>query len=120
MKREVLFYRKANGECPVEEFLDALPGKAARKVVWVLSLAEDLQRIPEHYFCKLADTNDIWEFRVRAGLNIFRIFAFWDEHRIILTHGFIKKTQKTPSVQIRMAENFKKDYLGRTKGGTAR
>lgn len=32
MEREVLFYRKSGGECPVEEFLDSLSSKAARKV----------------------------------------------------------------------------------------
>lgn len=116
MKREVLFYRKSGGECPVEEFLDSLPSKAAKKVVWVLNLAEDLDRIPAHHFCKLADTDDIWEFRVKSGSNIFRVFAFWDGSRIILTHGFVKKMQKTPREEIRMTESFKKDYFQRTAG----
>ena len=116
MKREVLFYRKSDGECPLEEFLDLLPAKAARKVVWVLNLAENLDRIPSHYFCKLTGTDDIWEFRIKSGSNIFRVFAFWDDSRIILTHGFIKKTQKTPREEIQMAENFKKDYFQRITG----
>lgn len=110
MKREILFYRKTDGKCPVEEFLDSLPSKAAKKVVWVLNLAEDMGRIPSGYFCKLTDTDDIWEFRVRLGSDVFRIFAFWDGPMIILTHGFVKKTQKTPREEILMAENFKKDY----------
>jgi phage-related protein len=116
MKREVLFYRKSGGECPVEGFLDALPAKAARKVVWVLNLAEDLERVPSRHFCKLADTDDIWEFRVKSGPNIFRVFAFWDGPRIILTHGLVKKTQKTPREEIRTAESFKKDYFQRITG----
>ena len=117
MKREVLFYRKSNGECPVEGFLDALPAKAARKVVWVLSLAEDLERVQSRHFCKLADTDDIWEFRIKSGSNIFRVFAFGAGRRIILTHGLVKKTQKTPREEIQRAENFKKDYFQRKQGG---
>jgi len=117
MKREVLFYRKPDGRCPVEEFLDSLPAKAAPKIVWVLNLAEDLERIPARYFCKLVDTNGVWEFRIKLGSNIFRVFAFWDDFRIVLTHGFVKKTQKTPSGQIQMAGNFKKDYFQRKQGG---
>lgn len=115
MIRKVLFYKKSNGECPVEKFLDSLAPKAARKVVWVLNLAEDLERIPSSYFCKLTDTNDIWEFRIKLGSDIFRIFAFWDGPTIILTHGFVKKTQKTPREEILMAENFRKDYLKRRR-----
>ena len=115
MKREVLFYHKSGGECPVEEFLDSLPAKTARKVVWVLNLAEDLDRIPSRYFCKLADTDGIWEFRVKLGSNIFRIFAFGTvpDH---FDSWFYQKTQKTPREEIQMAESFKKDYFHRTTG----
>jgi hypothetical protein len=31
MNRTILFYRTASGKCPVQDFLDALPGKAAQK-----------------------------------------------------------------------------------------
>lgn len=40
--RIVKFYKTADGKCPVEEFLDSLPGKAVQKVTWVLKLLEDL------------------------------------------------------------------------------
>ncbi len=113
MKKEVLFYKKSNGECPIEIFLESLPSKAAQKVVWVLNLAEDLERVPAHYFSKLSDTDNIWEFRIKLGSNIYRVFGFLDGHKIVLTNGFIKKTQKSPFHEIERAENFKKDYLAR-------
>ena len=34
-------------------------------------------------------------------------------YKIILTHGFVKKTQKTPSNEIAKAENYKRDYFER-------
>ncbi len=113
MKKEILFYKKSDGDCPVEEFLDSLLPKVAQKVVWVLNLIEDLERVPSHYFCKLTDTDNIWEVRTKLGSSIFRIFAFFDGHKIVLTHGFVKKTQKTPQGEIEKAENFKKDYFQR-------
>ena len=115
MKKEVLFYRKSSGECPVQMFLDSLPAKVVRKVIWVLSLAEDLDRVPVQYFCKLADTEDIWEFRIKLGSNIYRILGFWEEHRIVLTHGFMKKTQKISPQEIERAENYRRDHLTRRK-----
>ena len=105
MKKEITFYHKVSGECPVQGFLDSLPGKVAQKVIWVLSVAEDLERVPAQYFCKLADTQDIWEFRIKLGSNIYRVLGFWDEHRIVLTQGFIKKTQKTPQHDRTLALN---------------
>jgi hypothetical protein len=43
MIREITFFKTEDGKCPVEEFLDSLPGKVARKIVWVLKLLEDLE-----------------------------------------------------------------------------
>ena len=113
MDREILFYRTTSQKCPVEEFLDSLPSKVAKKVTWVLGLLEDLDVVPAQYFAKMPGTDDIWECRIKLGSNIYRIFAFWDGNKIILTHGFIKKTQKTPSNEIEKAESYKKDYFQR-------
>jgi phage-related protein len=112
VSREILFYRTTK-KCPVEEFLDSLPAKAAQKVTWVLNLVEDLEVIPSQYFCKMPGTDDIWECRAKLGSNIYRVLAFWDGNKVILTHGFTKKTQKTPPNEIERAENCKKDYFER-------
>lgn len=113
MDKEILFYKTASQKCPVEEFLDSLPSKVAKKVTWVLGLLEDLDVIPAQYFVKMPGTDHVWECRVKLGSNIYRIFAFWDGNKIILTHGFVKKTQKTPDNEIEKAENYKKDYFQR-------
>ncbi len=113
MSRELLFYRTTSGKCPVQEFLDSLPGKVAQKVTWVLSLVEDLEGVPTQYFTKMPGTADIWECRIKQGSNIYRVFAFWDGKKVILTHGFIKKTQKTPGNEIEKAESYKRDYFQR-------
>lgn len=33
--------------------------------------------------------------------------------KIILTNGFVKKTQKTPKIELERAKNYRKDYLER-------
>lgn len=115
MNREAIFYRAPGQECPVQEFLDSLPAKVAKKVLWTLTLLEDLDVIPAHYFCKMPGTDEIWECRIRLGSNIYRIFAFWDDNKIILTHGLIKKAQKTPKNEIERAENYKSEYFSRKR-----
>jgi len=112
--KRVIFYRTPDGKCPLLEFLDLLPGKAAQKVTWVLKLIEDLDVVPSTYFKKLTSTEDIWECRIQLGSNAYRIFCFFDGHSVVvLTHGLIKKTQKTPSGEIARAETYKRDYLQR-------
>lgn len=56
MGKTVIFYKTADGNCPVQDFLDSLPGKVAQKIAWVLSLLEDLEVVPSTYFKKLIGT----------------------------------------------------------------
>lgn len=80
----------------------------------MLSLIEDLDVVPSTYFKRLVSTEEIWECRIQLGSNAYRIFCFFDGNSIIvLTHGLIKKTQKTPQREIERAETYKRDYLQR-------
>jgi phage-related protein len=109
VSRTILFYRT------VEDFLDTLPGKVAQKVAWVLRLMEDLEMVPATYFKKLTDT-EIWECRIQSVSNIYRIFCFFDSHSaLVLTHGFEKKSMKTPRQEIERSEIYRRDYLDRKK-----
>ncbi|MBI5383875.1 MAG: type II toxin-antitoxin system RelE/ParE family toxin [Verrucomicrobia bacterium] len=112
--RKVNFYTTAGGRAPVQEFLDALPPKAARKVLWVLQAIEDLPRVPEQYLKKLTGTRDIWEVRADFASDSFRLLGFWEAgHLIIVTNGFAKKTQKTPPGEIRLAEARRLEHFNR-------
>ena len=113
--RTITFYRTADGKCPVQDFLDALPGKAVQKVTWVLRLLEELNLIPAAYFKKLAGTEEIWECRVNFGSNTYRLFCFFAGHSVVvLTHGFQKKSQKTPKAEIEKAEAYRREFLERS------
>jgi phage-related protein len=114
--REIHFFRTISGHSPVENFFDTLSDRQVEKILWVLRIIRDFEYIPKEYFKKLINTEDIWEIRVKSGSNIFRILGFFDKNKfIILTNGFIKKTQKTPRKEIRLAQERKKDYLERNK-----
>jgi phage-related protein len=59
-------------------------------------------------------TNEIWEFKTRYDRQQIRLLAFWDpniQSMVICTHGFVKKTQKTPKSEISKALKFRKKYL---------
>ena len=116
--REIIFYKTVNNKIPVEEFLDSLSDKQVEKVLWVLRLIKQLNRVPIEYLKKLENTDDIWEVRAGSGNNEFRLLGFWlKSNFIVLTNGFKKKTQKTPKSEIKLAEKRKKDYLERSPNG---
>jgi phage-related protein len=115
MVREIEFYKMKDGKCPVDEFLDSLPGKVVQKITWLLEILESQGFLPINHFKKLKST-DIWECRIQFGNNIYRILGFFSNNSVlVLTHGFIKKTQKTPKNEIERSENYKNDYFQRGK-----
>jgi len=97
---------------PAKDFLDSLDDKSREKILFNIWKSRETND-PE-LFKKL--TGDIWEFRTRFKSKQFRLLAFWDksggkETLVITTHGFVKKTQKTPKKEIEKAEQLRKEYL---------
>ena len=83
---------------------------------FVLDLIEKIDIVPRKFFKKLESTDNIWEVRVRYGNNILRLLGFLDGNDlVVLNHAFIKKTQKIPRKEIRIAEQRKKDYLSKRR-----
>lgn len=76
-----------------------------------MELIQEMQRIPEIYLKHIENTEGLYEIRVQNGSNIYRIFCFFDEGKlIILANGFQKKTQKTPKKEIELAIKIKLEY----------
>jgi len=112
--KKIEFYHLDNGKCPVEEYLDTLSDKEVEKVFFVLDIIETMPVVPGKFFKKLTSTNGIWEVRVKYSGNIFRLLGFLEsDELLILNHAFTKKTQKTPTRDIKKAEQRKKDYFSR-------
>ena len=84
---KMIAYEKGNGEVPVEQFLDSVNPKMRAK---------------------------IFELRCKFGSDITRVlYFFYYEGKIILTNGFVKKTQKTPKEEIQIAKDRRKDFIER-------
>jgi phage-related protein len=111
--RKVVFYRTRMGRCPIEDFLDSLSADEAKRVVWLLKLIADIERVPRGYFKKLQGTDGIWEGRIQHGGKAIRILGFLHENSFVGTNGFIKTTEKTPRRDIETAKRYKRDYYER-------
>jgi phage-related protein len=93
------------------DFYNKQNKKVRDKIDWVIGLIRTIELIPEKYLKHLTGTDGLYEIRIGLGNNIFRIFCFFDEgNLIILLNGFQKKSQKTPSREIKKAEKLKDEY----------
>lgn len=94
-----------------DEFFRAQPQKVRDKIIKILDLIEQVERIPATYLKYIEGTNGLFEVRVQLGSDIFRIFCFFDGNRlVILLTGFQKKTQKTPRKEIDRAVKLMNKY----------
>ena len=113
MQFQVEFYDTEDGRTPTQEFLDSLEPKMNAKMVGLMEILEEKgYSLREPYSAPLED--GIFELRAIQGSNISRaLFFFYVEGRIVITHDFIKKTQKTPRAQIELAKKYRADFLRR-------
>ena len=99
-----------------DAFLDTLRQDIKDKIVYNVDKVAN-GYMDKDLFKKL-DGTDIWEFRTLYKGIQYRLLAFWDtdaDTLVIATHGFVKKTQKTPSKEINKAEAIRKLYFNSKK-----
>lgn len=107
---EILFYDTDDGKCPVQEFLDSLEPKLLAKTLRTIDLLElNGPQLREPYSKPLED--GIFELRTKQGADITRVLYFFViGKKVVLTNGFVKKTQKTPKAEKDLAKKYKADY----------
>ncbi|MBE5901579.1 MAG: type II toxin-antitoxin system RelE/ParE family toxin [Lachnospiraceae bacterium] len=112
-KFEVIAYEKENGESPVEDFINSLDIKMRVKVYGLLTILQERGNTLREPYSKHID-DGIFELRCKVGNNITRVlYFFYYEKKIILTNGFVKKTQKTPQSEIALAKERRADFMER-------
>lgn len=94
-------------------FWNPLTPKCVQKYWGAVALLEaNGPQLREPYSKFIGD--GIFEIRAKQSSNITRVlYFFYIGKRIVLTNGFIKKTQKTPSEEIALAKKYRADYLER-------
>jgi phage-related protein len=108
-KLDALFFRTDLGNEPVRE--------------WLLSLAKDERKIIGDDVLKVqycwpigkplvGNLGDgLWEVRSRIGGRIARLIFCVEGQTMVLLHGFVKKTQKTPKHELYLALKRKNQLL---------
>jgi phage-related protein len=93
------------------EFLKQQPIKVQNKIFKTIEAIETLERVPSNYLKMLVGTNGLYEARIQLGSDIWRVFCFFDNGKlVILLNGFTKKTQKTPKNEIEKALHLMQNY----------
>lgn len=105
--RELIFYGSY-----FHDFSDKKAEKVKEKIDYMLFVVTHVDRVPEKFLKYIEGQKGLYEIRVEAGNNIFRIFCCFDKGKIIvLFNGFKKKTQKTPKAEVDFAIKLMNEYF---------
>ena len=108
---QIEFYELENGEKPaLNSILRIEDVKLKAKVFRSLKLLETFGNdlgAPD----TAPLSNGIFELRIKHSSNIVRCLYFYSKGKVIIvTNSFVKKTQKTPRSEIKLALERKADY----------
>lgn len=102
-KTTIYYYISKSGENPVKQFIDSLVAKQQAKILRIFQYIEEYGlRIALPHIKKLINT-PFWEIRILGRDNIRIIYVTLTKAGILVLHGFIKKTQKTPEKELNTA-----------------
>ena len=95
-------------------FYRSLDAGAQRKMDYVLDVLKVQERVSERFVKYIRE--GVYEIRASHDGNIYRAFFIFDEGNIVmLLNGFQKKSQKTPSKEIKRAIELKYEYYAGKK-----
>lgn len=104
--RTIVFYKNY-----FNDFFIQQRQKVKDKIIWTFTLIEELKQVPVTYLKHLEGTEGLYEIRVQAGTGTFRVFCFFDHGQlVVVTSGFQKKSQKTPTKELEKAIRIKREY----------
>jgi len=97
----VVFYASASGQEPVRVWLQALSRDDRRVVGFDIKTTQYGWPIGMPLIRKVEP--GLWEVRSHIKDGIARVLFTVEDHLMVLLHGFVKKSQKTPAPELRIA-----------------
>ena len=113
MERDVLIFKSS-----FIEFYRSQEHKVQQKIEFVLDLIRHERAVPAKFFKRLHNIQGLYEVRVITPQKCIRILWFLDEgDLVILTNGFVKKSEKTPRREIEKAKRLRNEYYSNQEEG---
>jgi len=111
MEWTIEFYKTEDNESPIEEWLLTIPETALVKVTRNMKLLREFNlALKEPYVKPLGDK--LYEIRAKDSSGIYRVIYFaYTGKKFIMLHGFTKKTQKTPSKELKLAKKRMEEII---------
>ena len=111
---KVIYFTTFAGENPVEKFIDSLQKHQKAKIFRIFQYIELYGLISILPHVKKLTGTSLWEIRIVGQDNIRILYITLQERAVLVVHGFIKKKQKTPTKEVKIAMRRVQEWLKKT------
>ena len=107
------FFVERSGKSPVEDFLAALDVDTRTRFEWSFSELRRRNVLAREPLVRHLEGR-LWELREESRGNIYRVvYFFFTGRRIVMVHGFQKKSRRTPPGELAVARRRYNDFIQR-------
>ena len=111
----IYYYLSISGENPVMDFIDSVQKPQKKKVFKIFEYIE-IYGLPAVFpHTKKITNTPLWEIRILGRNSTRIIYAVIHKGDILILHGFVKKTQQTPTKHIGVSIQRYRDWKNRQK-----
>ena len=108
----IILYKNAGGKEIIADFIDSF------SLIIIDKIRSDIRLLKEYGLLllstskvkKMAGISHLYELRIKTSVHIRLFFAYVSPDIFIILHGFVKKTNKTPLRELKIAINRKKEF----------
>lgn len=112
---KVIYYTTSSGENPTTSFIASLSASQKRKILRILTYIEGYGLVTVIPHIRKLTGTPLWEIRILGQDSIRILYTAIEKDIILVVHGFIKKSEKTPRRELQTAINRLNDWLNRTR-----
>jgi phage-related protein len=107
----VVYYSTLRGDRPVGDFLDSLSKLQQTKILRVINIIKTYGLEQARPYVKKLINTPFWEIRILGKDNIRAIYVVPYKDTVLILHGFVKKSQKTPEKELNLVYKRYKEWL---------
>ena len=109
----VYYYRTPAGDNPVSKFLDSLSARQQIKVLRMFQYLTEYGLVAILPHTKKLSGTPLWEMRILGKDNIRVVYIVLIQQKVLILHGFVKKSQKTSMKDLHIARNRYEEWKKR-------
>src|SRR5438105_5054837 len=115
---KVVYYTTTIEESPPKNFIQSLLPAQRAKIIRMLTNIQIYGLISAIPHIKKLTGTSLWEIRILGKDNIRVLYATIETDKILILHGFIKKSQKTPTREINTTLDRLNEWVNRRPKGS--